>query len=87
MSDSIFDSKQIHEVVQRLLKTLPSGISHLAKDLEAGFQTILQSAFQKMNLVTREEFDVQSQVLLRTRLKVERLERQLSEMEHHSSDQ
>jgi len=52
-----------------------------AADLEKNLRPILQSAFAKLDLVTREEFDVQQQVLLRTREKLERLEAVVAELE------
>jgi ubiquinone biosynthesis accessory factor UbiK len=52
-----------------------------AADIEKNLRAMLNTAFAKLDLVTREEFDVQRQVLLRTREKLERLERQLSELE------
>jgi ubiquinone biosynthesis accessory factor UbiK len=52
-----------------------------AADIEKNLRAMLNTAFARLDLVTREEFDVQRQVLLRTREKLERLERQLSDLE------
>lgn len=52
-----------------------------AKDLEKNLRAVLQSVFAKLDLVTREEFDVQQAVLLRTREKLEVLEAKVSELE------
>ena len=52
-----------------------------AADVEKNLRSVLQSAFAKLDLVTREEFDVQQQVLLRTREKLERLEAVVAELE------
>jgi BMFP domain-containing protein YqiC len=52
-----------------------------AADLEKNLRAMLASVFARLDLVTREEFDVQRQVLLRTREKLERLEAQLAELE------
>lgn len=52
-----------------------------AKDLERNMKALLQTAFARLDLVTREEFDVQSQVLLRTREKLTQLETQLAALE------
>jgi Uncharacterized protein conserved in bacteria len=52
-----------------------------ASDVEKNLRALLQSAFTKMELVTREEFDVQSQVLLQTRNKLNALEQKLAEVE------
>ena len=56
------------------------------KDFEKNSRAMLSSMFAKMDLVTREEFDVQSQVLLRTREKLTQLEAKLAEMEKGSSN-
>jgi ubiquinone biosynthesis accessory factor UbiK len=52
-----------------------------AADLEKNLQALLTSLFARLDLVTREEFDVQQQVLLRTREKLARMEAQLAELE------
>jgi hypothetical protein len=50
-------------------------------DVENNLRALLQSAFAKLDLVTREEFDVQTQVLLKTREQLDRLEQKLNELE------
>jgi BMFP domain-containing protein YqiC len=50
-------------------------------DIEKNIDALLKSMFTKMELVTREEFDVQTEVLKRTRQKLEELEKKLSEIE------
>lgn len=52
-----------------------------AKDLEKNMKAMLQQGFSKLDLVTREEFDVQSQVLAKTRAKLEALEARVAELE------
>jgi len=52
-----------------------------AKDLERNLRALLTSAFSRLDLVTREEFDVQREVLARTRAKLEALEAQVAELE------
>lgn len=75
-----FDAKHINEIVRRLLDTLPAGVTQLPKDIERNFHSVLQNAFARMNLVTREEFDAQRKVLERTRAKLERLEEIIKEL-------
>ena len=55
--------------------------SNPAKDLEKNFRGMMSSAFSRLDLVTREEFDVQREVLARTRAKLEALEAKLAELE------
>ena len=77
----MLDPKKINEVVDRLVEALPEGVTHLSKEVEKNFRSILHATFNKMDLVTREEFDAQTKVLQRTRSKLERLEKRLRELE------
>ncbi len=71
----------IDNLVKRLGNSLPSGLHHFREDLEKNFRAILQSSFAKLDLVTREEFDIQRAVLARTRGKLEVLEKQVANLE------
>jgi len=71
----------IDDLAKRLSEAIPPGPRQLGEDIEKNLKAVLQSAFAKMNLVSREEFEVQSQVLARTRTMVERLEHQVKELE------
>ena len=77
----MFDPKQIDEISRRISKALPSGFREVQHDAEKNLRAILQSTFAKLDLVTREEFEVQSAVLLRTREKLENLETRVDELE------
>ena len=74
-----------NESLDRLAKTLadtvPQGLRSVRDDLEKNFQSVLKSGLGKLDLVTREEFEVQAAVLARTREKLEALERRLEKME------
>ncbi|MDF3054847.1 MAG: hypothetical protein K0Q74_754 [Gammaproteobacteria bacterium] len=72
-------SESIDELVNKLISLIPEGARTLPEDLKAHFKSVLQSAFKKLDLVTREEFDTQVKVLRRTRAKVDELEKQLAE--------
>lgn len=76
----MFDPNKINAIVSNLMEALPPGLTQLPKDVEKNFKDVLQSAFTKMDLVTREEFDAQTKVLLRTRQKLEALEKKLDEL-------
>lgn len=78
----MFDMNFIDDAVKRLSESLPPGFNKFKKDLEKNFRAILQSMFAKLDLVTREEFDVQKKVLAKTRTKINALEKQL---ENHFS--
>lgn len=77
----MFDTNKINEIVKNLLDSMPTGLKNMPEDIERNFKGVLQSAFAKMDLVTREEFDAQSKVLARTRQKLEQLEKRLQELE------
>ena len=73
--------KSIDDLARRLSDLVPPGLSEAREDLEKNFRAALQSGLSRLDLVTREEFDVQRAVLLRTREKLDLLERMLVEME------
>lgn len=77
----MFDPKFFDDVAKRLSEVIPPGLKNLQDDMERNFRAILQAAFAKLDLVTRDEFDVQANVLARTRTKLESLEKRLSELE------
>lgn len=77
----MIDPKILDNLANRLAAALPPGIKEIKQDAEKNFRAILQGAFSKMNLVTREEFDVQRAVLDRAHAKVQELERQVRELE------
>lgn len=76
----MFDPKQCDEVVSKLFAALPSSLQNIEKDIQQKFKDILQATFSRMDLITREEFDVQCKVLARTREKVEQLQEQVNEL-------
>lgn len=77
----MIDPKILDDLAKRLSDAMPSGIRELQRDLEKNFRTALQAGFSKLDLVTREEFEVQTAVLNRTRAKVDALEKQVADME------
>ncbi|MCK4492628.1 MAG: accessory factor UbiK family protein [Methylococcales bacterium] len=79
----MFNPNTIDDIANRLADALPSGFGNLKDDMEKNFQAILQSALGKLDMVTREEFEVQKGVLAKTRAKLEQLEIQVSEIEKH----
>lgn len=73
--------KALDDLAHRLSEMLPPGLEDARVDLEKNFRAALHSGFAKLDLVTREEFDVQRAVLLRTREKLALLERMLGDLE------
>ena len=74
----MIDPKNLDAVLNDLRQTLPGG---LAQDMEKNMRAALSVALGRLNLVTREELEVQTAVLTRTREKIESLEKQVAELE------
>ncbi len=77
----MLDPKKIEAIMNSLTETLPTGMSALHSDIEKNFRTALSAALSRLDLVTREEFDVQVQLLKRTREKLTLLEQRVAELE------
>ena len=71
----------IQDLSRRLAAALPDSARTLRDDAERNLRGVLDTAFERMELVTREEFDAQAEVLARTRTKLEELERRVAELE------
>lgn len=71
------------DLAAQLTDALPSHVNTLKQDFEKNCQAILSKAFAKFDLVTREEFDTQTKVLLRSRKKLDELEKKIQELESH----
>ena len=73
--------ESIDKLAKTLAETLPQGLRSVRDDLEKNFRSVLQSGLGKLDLVTREEFEMQEAVLARTREKLDALEARLAKME------
>ena len=78
----MIDLSQLDDLARRLSSLVPQGLRDSREELQQNFKSVLQAGLGKLDLVTREEFDVQRAVLLRTREKLETLERQVAELEN-----
>lgn len=81
----MIDPKKIEQIARQMHESMPKGIRELGEDMEKKIRQVLQSQLSRLDLVNREEFDVQTQVLLRTREKLTRLEQRLDELEAKSA--
>jgi BMFP domain-containing protein YqiC len=79
------DPRSIDDLARKLASAVPEGLHAVRRDLESNFKAVLQSGLSKLDLVTRQEFDVQSGVLRRTREKLEALEARLAALEKPKS--
>lgn len=70
-----------NELAKRLSAAIPSDFLAIKGDLENNFQAILQASFSRMNLVSREEFDVQTRILEKTRTELQALEARVQILE------
>lgn len=75
------DKDSIENLARKLAESVPEGLRSMREDLESNFRGVLRSGLNKLDLVTREEFEVQEAVLARTRQKLEQLEAKLEELE------
>ena len=77
----MFDTKFIDDLARQISDAIPAGVKGMQADVQKNIHTLLQGTLSRLDLVTREEFDAQSQVLARTREKLEKLEKLVSELE------
>ncbi len=77
----MIELKKIEEIVENIAKVLPVGTDQVRAELRDNVRVVIESAFARMNLATREEFDAQTALLRRTREKLEELEAIVAAME------
>ena len=77
----MIDLTNIDDLARRLSSMVPPGLRESREELQQNFKSVLQSGLAKLDLVTREEFEVQRAVLLRTREKLEELQRAVAALE------
>ena len=70
----MIELRKIEEIVENVAKVLPVGTEKLRDEIRENVRVILESSFERMNFVTREEFDAQTALLRRTREKLDELE-------------
>jgi BMFP domain-containing protein YqiC len=77
----MIDPKFIDDLAKRVAGGLPGGLQVLQEDLHKNIRSALEAGLGHLDLVTREEFELQRAVLARTREKLERLEKQIENLE------
>jgi len=77
----MIDINHLDDLARRLSALVPPGLREGRDELQQNFKAVLQTGLARLDLVTREEFDVQRAVLLRTREKLEELQRTVAELE------
>jgi len=81
----MINAKKIEEIAKQVTESIPPSLKNMANDFEDKAKSVLQSKLSQLDVVTREEFDVQTQVLIKTRAKVAELEAKLVELEEKIS--
>lgn len=76
----MLDPKKIEDIARQIGASIPPKFREVADDVEAKVKAVLQAKLSALDFVSREEFDVQRQVLLRTREKLEALEQQVQQL-------
>jgi len=77
----MIDLGHIDELARRLSSLVPPAMREGREELQQNFKAVLQAGLGKLDLVTREEFDVQRAVLLRTREQLDELQRTVAQLE------
>lgn len=77
----MIDLNTIDDLARRLSSLVPTGLREGREEMQQNFKSVLQTGLSKLDLVTREEFEVQRAVLLRTREKLDELQRAVAELE------
>ena len=77
----MLDPKKLEDIARQIADSVPPGVKNMAEEAEGTIKQVLQSQLSKLDLVTREEFDIQTQVLIKTREKLEAMEVRLAALE------
>lgn len=77
----VFNTEKLDELVNRVISSLPRDLDLARKDIEKNLKSAISAGLARMDLVTREEYDIQLALLQRTREKLENLEKKLTDLE------
>ncbi|MBD1574672.1 accessory factor UbiK family protein [Vibrio sp. S17_S38] len=83
----MFDAKKLEQIAKQIHESMPAPVKDLGSDVNKKVQQVIQGQLNKLDVVSREEFDVQTQVLLRTRQKLNELEKKLTDIENKINKQ
>jgi BMFP domain-containing protein YqiC len=78
---SFINSSGLDELARRLAESVPESVRAFGRDLEGNFKAVLQAQLSKLDLISRQEFDVQAAILERTQAKLTAMEARLKEIE------
>ncbi|WP_114787873.1 ubiquinone biosynthesis accessory factor UbiK [Vibrio tetraodonis] len=77
----MFDPKKLEQIAKQIHDSMPTPVKELGADVDQKIRQVIQGQLNKLDVVSREEFDVQTQVLMRTREKLTAMEQKLTELE------
>ena len=77
----MLDARQIEDIAAKLGQVIPPGLKGLRRELEDNFRAVLRANLEKFDLVSRERFDVQAELLARTQARLAKLEARLKVLE------
>ena len=77
----MLDPRQIEDIAAKLGQVIPPGLKGLRRELEDNFRAVLRANLEKFDLVSRERFDVQAELLARTQARLATLEARLKALE------
>ncbi len=83
----MIDPQKLDDLVRQLGATLPPEFESFEQEIKKQFKAVLEAAFQKLDLVSREEFDIQVKVLQKTRAQLDELQEQLANLERQNTSQ
>lgn len=83
----MLNPKKLEEIAKQITESLPPGVKTMAEGMESKVKQVVQSKLAQMDFVSREEFDVQTRVLQRTREKLEALEARMDALEGNNSSE
>jgi len=78
---SFMNANSLDDLARRLAESVPESVKAFGRDLEGNFKAVLQAQLAKLDLVTRQDFDVQSAILQRTQARLTELEARVKELE------
>lgn len=76
----------VNRIIELVSERLPPDIGELGQDLKHNLSAVVKESLSKMDLVPREEFDIQSKVLARTRERLEDMEKKMASLEQAVAD-
>ena len=82
----MIDTKKIEQIAKQITESIPPGVRGMADNVEQKVKQAVQAQLGKLDVVTREELEIQQHLILRLRQRIEALEEKLAELEQPSSE-